>query len=81
MTGSEAGRRGSAFARIGSRNPLRNAQDVYAFVSTHFQKSAKDPGKDERDWAIVTFLIAAQGELPSGGVTADNATSIPVSGR
>lgn len=62
----------------GMREPFRNAYDVYAFVSLHPRDSRKGHLADE-DWAVTTFLIAAQGAaLPAEGVTAENATSIPI---
>lgn len=71
--------------RIGSgiRHAFRNARDVYDFVSTHSRKpSSGVPVKVERDWAIVTFLMAVQGApVPVGGLTADNGESIPVPRR
>jgi mono/diheme cytochrome c family protein len=66
----------------GPRDPFRTARDIYAFVSTHSRRSVTGPPKVEQDWAIVTFLMAAQGEsVPDGGLTSDNAVSIPVSQR
>lgn len=63
----------------GERYPFRTELDVYNFVSTHPRESRKGPARADDDWAVVTFLAAAQGAaLPAEGLTPDNADSIPV---
>jgi hypothetical protein len=58
------------------RDPFRTAADVVEFLKTHLVK----PGlKIEDNDAVVTFLLVVQGaDVPSGGVTADNAGSVRV---
>jgi hypothetical protein len=61
-----------------SRGPFRDASDVYAFVTVHRGFRFKTPiAKAAHDWALVTFLMAADGAaVPSEGITPDNAGSI-----
>jgi hypothetical protein len=64
------------------RDPFRNAQDVYDFVSAHLPKSRASEMKQDDYWAVVTFLIAAQGgQPPAGGISAANARSISIPRR
>jgi mono/diheme cytochrome c family protein len=64
------------------RDPFRNAQDVYDFVSTHLPKSRASEMKQEDYWAVVTFLIAVQGgQVPPGDVNPTNAKSVPIPRR
>jgi hypothetical protein len=60
-----------------SRDPFRNAQNLFDFVKTHLPKSRAAAVKPADYWAVVTFVVAVQGaDLPAGGVTADNAASV-----
>ena len=54
-----------------SRGLFRDASDVQAFVSVHRGFRFKTPiAKAAHDWALVTFLMAADGAVvPSEGVT------------
>jgi len=64
------------------RDPFRNAQDLYYFTSTQMPKREKDKLKPDDYWAVVNFLLAAQGAvLPAGGVGPTNASSIPIPRR
>ncbi|HEX3904403.1 MAG TPA: c-type cytochrome [Polyangia bacterium] len=64
------------------RDPFRNAQDLYTFTTTHLPKSRAANLKDADYWAVVSFLLAAQGvSLPPGGLGPANAASIPIPKR
>lgn len=64
------------------RDPFRNAQDLYNFTSTQMPKREKGKLKPDEYWAVVNFLLAAQGAvLPAGGVGPANAGSIPIPNR
>ncbi len=64
------------------RDPFRNAQDLYSFTSTHMPKMHAGALKQGDCWAVVNFLLAAQGaSLPAGGIGPANATSIPIPRR
>lgn len=64
------------------RDPLRNAQDLYTFTTTHLPKSRAANLKDADYWAVVSFMLAVQGvSLPSGGIGPSNAASIPIPKR
>jgi mono/diheme cytochrome c family protein len=61
------------------RDPFRNAQDLYSFTSTQMPKGEKSKLRPDDYWAVVNFLLAAQGAiLPAGGVGPANASSIPI---
>lgn len=63
----------------GERYPFRTALDLYNFISTHPRESRRGPARTDDDWAVVTFLAAAQGAaLPAEGVTPENADAIAV---
>jgi hypothetical protein len=64
------------------RDPLRNAQDLYTFTTTHLPKSRAANLKEGDYWAVVNFMLAVQGvSLPSGGIGPTNAASIPIPKR
>jgi hypothetical protein len=64
------------------RDPFRNAQDLYDFTSTHMPKGHAGELKPAEYWAVMSFLLAAQGAtLPEGGITPANAKSIPIPRR
>ena len=64
------------------RDPLRNAQDLYTFTTTHLPKSRAANLKDADYWAVVSFMLAVQGvSLPGGGIGPANAASIPIPKR
>jgi cytochrome c553 len=64
------------------RDPFRNAQDLYTFTTTHLPKSHASGLKDGDYWAVVGFMLAAQGaSQPSGGLGPANAASIPIPKR
>jgi hypothetical protein len=72
--------------RTGSklRGPFRTAADLYSFVRVHAigRRYPTPDAKAAHDWAVVTFLLATQGaRLPTGGLTSDNATTVPVPHR
>jgi hypothetical protein len=61
------------------RDPFRNAQSLFEFVSGHMPKTETVALKPDDYWAIVTFIISAQGgQIPQGGINAGNATSTPI---
>ncbi len=64
------------------RDPLRNAQDLYTFTTTHLPKSRASNLKDGDYWAVVSYVLAVQGvSLPTGGIGPSNAASIPIPKR
>ena len=61
------------------RDPFKNAQDLYAFISMHMPKTDAGALKPGEYWAVVNFLLAAQGaSLPAGGIGPANASSVPI---
>jgi mono/diheme cytochrome c family protein len=64
------------------RDPFRNAQDLYDFTSTHMPKGHVGDLKPADSWAVVSFLLAAQGaSLPAGGIGPANASSTQIPRR
>ncbi len=64
------------------RDPFRNAQDLFDFMRTHMPKGRVGELKPNDDWALVSFLLAAQGAtVPPGGVGPANASSIQIPRR
>jgi mono/diheme cytochrome c family protein len=64
------------------RDPFRNAQDLYTFLTTHLPKSRASALKDADYWSVTSFLLAVQGaSLPPGGVAPANAGTIPIPKR
>jgi mono/diheme cytochrome c family protein len=64
------------------RDPLRNAQDLYTFTTTHLPKSRASTLKDGDYWAVVSYVLAVQGvSLPTGGIGPANGASIPIPKR
>jgi mono/diheme cytochrome c family protein len=64
------------------RDPIRNAQDLYSYTSTHMPQSHAGELKPGDYWAVVNFLLAAQGAtLPAGGIGPANASSIQIPRR
>jgi len=64
------------------RDPFRNAQDLFTFTSTHMPRMHARELKQGDYWAVVNFLLAAQGaSLPAGGVGPANASSMPIPRR
>ena len=64
------------------RDPFQNAQDIFDFTSTHMPKGHVGELKPAETWAVVSFLLAAQGaKLPAGGITPANARSIQIPRR
>jgi mono/diheme cytochrome c family protein len=67
-----------------SRDPFRNAQDLFNYVSTKMPMPQSRAGslKPEEYWAIANFMLLAHGSaVPSGGVTAANAASVPIAAK
>jgi mono/diheme cytochrome c family protein len=61
------------------RDPFRNAQDLNDFTTSHLPKARAAALTPEDYWAVVTFMVAAQGgQVPPGGINANNARSIPI---
>ena len=64
------------------RDPFRNALDLYNFTAKHLPKTRAAELKDADYWAVVGFVLAAQGvSLPPRGIGPDNAASIPIPKR
>jgi hypothetical protein len=64
------------------RDPFRNAQDIFSFTSTHMPMQHVGELKQGDYWAVVNFLLAAQGAtLPAGGIGPANASSILIPRR
>jgi hypothetical protein len=64
------------------RDPFRSAQDLFNFTSTHMPKGRASDLKPADHWAVVSFMLAAQGAtLPAGGVGPANASSVRIPRR
>jgi hypothetical protein len=64
------------------RDNFRTAQDLYNFTSSQMPKTKPGQLKQDEYWAVVNFILAAQGaNLPKGGVGPSNAASIPIPRR
>ncbi len=64
------------------RDPFRNAQNLFDFISTHMPKGRVGDLKPAEQWAVVGFILAAQGaSLPAGGIGPANASSIQIPRR
>jgi mono/diheme cytochrome c family protein len=64
------------------RDSFRSAQDLFNFTSTHMPKGHVGDLKPPEQWAVVSFMLAAQGAtLPAGGIGPANASSIQISRR
>jgi hypothetical protein len=64
------------------RDPFRNAQDLYDFTTTHMPKGRASELRPGDRWAVVGFMLAAQGaRLPAGGIGPANASAIQIPRR
>jgi len=64
------------------RDPFRNAQDLYNFTAKHLTKERAAQLKDNDYWAVIGFVLVAQGvSLPPRGIDPANAASIPIPRR
>ena len=64
------------------RDPFRNAQDLFDFTSTHMPSGRVGALKPAEQWAVVGFMLAAQGaHLPAAGLGPANAGSIQIPRR
>ena len=64
------------------RDPFQTAQDLFAFISTNMPKGHASDLKPQDDWAVVSFMLAAQGAtLPPDGIGPANAGSIRIPRR
>jgi cytochrome c len=64
------------------RDPFRNAQDLYTFTTTHLPKSRATALTPADYWAVVSFLLAAQGApLPPAGLEPTNAATVMIPKR
>jgi cytochrome c len=64
------------------RDPFRNADSLYGFISTHLPKSRASALGPDDYWAVVTFMLSVQGShLPPEGVTSNNASTITIPGQ
>jgi len=62
-----------------SRDPFRNAQDLFRFIRTQMPKNHPGSLSDGDAWAVVNFILAAQAaNLPPGGIGPGNAAAVPV---
>lgn len=64
-----------------SREPFRNAGDLFNYVSKNMPLPSDQVGSLSSDeyWAVVSFILTAHGAaVPEGGVTPQNAASIPI---
>ena len=69
-------------AGAASRDSFRNAQDLYNFISTRMPRTRPGQLKQDDYWAVVSYLLAAQGAtLPAGGVGPASAISMPIPRR
>jgi mono/diheme cytochrome c family protein len=67
-----------------SRDPFRTAQDLFNYVSTKMPlpKSRAGTLKPEEYWAITNFILVAHGaSVPDGGITPENAGSVPIAAK
>jgi mono/diheme cytochrome c family protein len=65
------------------RDPFRNAQDLYNYVSKYMPLPEKKAGtlSPEAYWAIVNFMLVAHGvAVPAGGVNPQNAGTVKLEG-
>jgi len=64
------------------REPFRTAQDLYDYVSSRMPlpKSSSGTLKPEQYWAIVNYILIANGTtaVPAGGVTEANAKAVAI---
>jgi hypothetical protein len=70
--------------RIGAglRAPFRTAADLEAYVEAHLPKKRAKLLGPGGIWALVTFMLAVQGtDVPEEGITAENASSMPIPRR
>lgn len=66
-------------AGAGTRDRFQNALDLYNFTLRHLPKTRAQELKDADYWAVVGFVLAAQGaSLPPDGIGPANAASIPI---
>jgi mono/diheme cytochrome c family protein len=64
------------------RDPFRTANDLYTYVSNHLPRSRAASMHAEDYWAVVGFMLAAQGStLPQGGLNANNGASFSLPGH
>lgn len=64
------------------RDPFKNALDLHRFTTLHLPKSRAEQLKDADYWAVVSFVLAAQGaSLPPEGLGPTSAGSIPIPQR
>jgi hypothetical protein len=66
-------------AGAGWRDPFRNAHDLFTFTSAHTAKLHLGALPPSDQWALVSFMLAAQGaKLPAGGANPSNASTIQI---
>jgi mono/diheme cytochrome c family protein len=64
------------------RDPFRTARDLFEFTGTHMPKGQVGDLKPAEVWAVVSFILAAQGAtLPTGGIGPANAGTIQIPRR
>ena len=62
-----------------SRGAFHNAQDLFDYLSKHTPDQSLRSLTPPELWTIVTFMLIAHGsQVPAGGVTAENASRIPI---
>jgi cytochrome c len=61
-----------------TRPPFNNAKDLFDYVQKTMPPQAPGSLRAEDTWAILDFMLRAHGvAVPAGGVTAENASSLP----
>lgn len=64
-----------------TREPFRNADSLYKYISENMPKPDERAGslKPDEYWAILNFVLVAHGSaVPEGGITPENAATVPV---
>jgi hypothetical protein len=64
---------------IPSRQPFKTAQDLYEYTRTKMPYKHSGSLKAEEYWAVVNFMLVAQGlKVPEKGIDADNARQVVI---
>lgn len=61
------------------REPFRNAQDVFNYISQRMPLKAAGKLRPDEYWAILNFMMLAHGApVPPEGISSSNASKVPV---
>ena len=61
------------------REPFKNAQDVYSYISQRMPLREAGSLKPEEYWAILNFVLVANGtSVPDGGISSSNASTVSI---